>query len=143
MREFFLILFFSKWVALTPQPIDIQHEIVLSPDKPVTAITGGAGVHIDLGDFAPTVGIKRVGIEESIRILNEMIPPESVSGYLITGEGQRLLLDKAFFSLENDRAWMVLTSSSGIPTGPEFVTLSIRSSVEIRGVSVYWKNYSH
>ena len=143
MKEFFLILFFSKWVALTPQSIDIADEIVLSPDKPLTAITGGAGVHIDLSDFAPAVGIKRVGIEESIRILNEMIPLESVSGYLLTGEGQRILLDGAFFSLENDRAWMVLTSSSGIPTGPEFVTLSIRSSVELRGVLVYWKNYRH
>jgi hypothetical protein len=143
MKEFFLILFFSKWVALTPQPIDIEYEIVLNPEKPLTAITGGAGVHIDLGDFAPAVGIKRVGIEESMRILNEMIPPERVSGYLLTGDGQRISLDKAYFSLENDQAWMVLTSSSGIPTGPEFVTLSIRSSVEIRGVSVYWKNYRH
>ena len=143
MKEFFLILFFSQWVALTPQPIDISHEIVLSPDKPLTAITGGAGVHIDLSNAAPAVGIKQTGIEESMRILHEMIPPDSVSGYLLTGEGQRILLDRAFFSLENDRAWMVLTSSSGIPTGPEFVTLSIRSSVEIRGVSVYWKNYRH
>lgn len=143
MKEFFLILLFSKWVVLTPQAIDIANEIVLSPEKPLTAITGGAGVHIDLSDFAPAVGIKQTGIEESMRILNESIPREGVSGYLLTAEGQRISLDKAFFSLENNQAWMVLTSSSGIPTGPEFVTLSIRSSVEIPGVLVYWKNYSH
>lgn len=143
MKEFFLILFFSKWVALTPQAIDIVNEIVLNPDKPLTAITGGAGVHIDLSNVAPAVGIKQTGIEESMRILSELIPPEGVSGYLLTGEGQRISLDKAFFALENDRAWMILTSSSGIPAGLEFVTLSIRSSVEIRGVLVYWKNYSH
>lgn len=143
MKEFFLILFFSKWVVLTPQPIDIVNEIVLSPDKPLTAITGGAGVHIDLRDFAPAVGIKQTGIKESMRILSEAIPPESVGGYLLTAEGQRISLDKAFFALENEQAWMVLTASSGIPTGPEFVTLSIRSSVEIRSVLVYWKNYRH
>lgn len=143
MKEFFLILFFSKWVSLTPQPIDIANEIVLSPDKPLTAITGGAGVHIDLSDFAPAVGIKQTGTKESTRILSELIPPEGVRGYLFTGEGQRISLDKAFFSLENDQSWMVLTSSSGIPTGVEFVTLSILSSVEMHGVLVYWKNCSH
>jgi hypothetical protein len=78
-----------------------------------------------------------------MRILNELIPPEGVSGYLLTAEAQRISRDKGLFSLENDQAWMVLTSSSGIPTGPEFVTLSIRSSVDIRGVLVYWKNYTH
>lgn len=128
---------------LTPQAVDISTEIILTPDKPLTAITPGAGVHIDLSDFAPAVGIRLTGITESTRILSEMIPPAGVSGYLLTGEGQRIALDKAFFSLENDQAWMVLKSSSGIPTGLEFVALSIRSSVEIHGVLVYWKNFSH
>lgn len=143
MKDLFLILFFSKWVLLTPQAVDISTELVLTPDKPLTAITSGAGVHIDLSDFAAGVGIKKTGIPESKSILREMIAPESVRGYLFTDAGEQTLLDKAFFSLENDQAWMVLTASSGIPTDLEFVTLSILSSVELRHVRVYWKNYSH
>jgi hypothetical protein len=72
-----------------------------------------------------------------------MIPPESVRGYLATGDGERTELDTAYFSLENDQAWMVLTSSSGVPTDLEFVSLSIQSSVDLRNVRVYWKNFSH
>jgi hypothetical protein len=143
MKELLLILFFSEWVLLTPQAVDISTELVLTPDKPMTAITSGAGVHIDLKDFAGGVSLKKTRITESTRILRERIAPESVRGYLLTDAGEQTLLDRAFFSLENDQAWIVLTASTGIPTDLEFVTLSIQSSVELRNVRVYWKNYSH
>jgi hypothetical protein len=142
MKEFFLILFFSKWVQLTPAPVDLVGEWSIRPGNPLSAITPGAAIHIDLARSVPEAGVKKSGLEESLEILSRQIPAESVGGFLLTEGGERIELDQRGFSLENDRAWLVLRPDAGMPTDLEFVEMTIVSDVEIRGALVYWKNWS-
>jgi hypothetical protein len=142
MKEFFLILLFSEWVQLTPLPVDISESMTITPEEPLSAITPGAAIHIDLKAFAPAVGIRETGITESLEMLGQQIPLDGLGGYLVTKDGSRIVLDNGFFSLQDDQAWIVLGSRSGVPTGIDFAELTIESRVEIRDVRIYWKNWS-
>jgi hypothetical protein len=142
MKEFFLILLFSEWVQLTPVPVDVVNKLVLHPSEPISAITSGAALHVDLEVFLSGVGIDETGIAQSRQIFDERIPPGSVYGLLIGEDGEEVLLDEAFLSLQNDKPWLVLRPNSGMPTGIEFEEVVIQSDVVLKEIVVFWKNYS-
>jgi len=141
MKELFLILLFSEWIQLTPAPVNIEESLSIIPVEALSAITAGAALHIDLKSVAPGIGIK-TGIREAWQILERQVPPERVRAHLQTSAGSQVVLDRGYFSLEDDKSWLVLTSSTGVPTGIEFTKVAIESDVEIRDVLIYWKNCS-
>ena len=51
MKEFFLILFFSKSILLTPTPVTLEGIVSLVPEEPISAITTGASVEIDISSI--------------------------------------------------------------------------------------------
>jgi hypothetical protein len=142
MKEFFLILLFSEWVQLTPVPVDVTGELVLYPSEPISAITSGAALHVDLEAFLGGVSTKETGIAQSRQIFDKLIPPGSVYGLLIAEDGEQVLLDEAFLSLQDDKAWLVLRPNSGVPTGIEFEEVVIRSDIFLKEIVVFWKNHS-
>jgi hypothetical protein len=142
MKEFFLILLFSEWVQLTPIPVDLSGTLTITPDDPISAITPGAAVHINLAGSVPEAAIRNAGLQDSIDLLRQKIPLESVHGFLLTDAGEQIQLDQKFFSLENDKAWLVLGSEVGVPAGVHFVEVTVNSSTQIHNALVYWKNWS-
>jgi hypothetical protein len=54
MKEFFLILFFAKSVVITPEPVDIASIVTFDLPEPVSAITSGAHVRIDVSESLPS-----------------------------------------------------------------------------------------
>jgi hypothetical protein len=142
MKELFLILLFSEWVQLTPIPVDLWGISTFAPEDPVSAITPGAAVHIDLAESVPEAAIRSAGLRESIDLLRRRIPLESVQGFLLTDAGEQIQLDQKSFSPENDKAWLVLGSKAGVPTGVDFVEVTVTSSTQIHDALVYWKNWS-
>ena len=143
MKEFFLILFFSKTVLLTPVPVNISGEMVIRPEKPLEAITSGASLEIDVSDFTGRMKIKETGILEVKQILKEKIPQGSVTATLHGSKGEKVALNESGFSIANDGARLSLYADSGIPTNVAFNKITITSSTELRGVKVYWKNFKH
>ncbi len=101
MKEFFLILFFSKTILLTSTPVTIGANLTLTPSEPLTAITSGASLHIDVSHILDGVGIKNKGIVESRKILSSHIPENSVSAILFSHDRQ-IILDKVNFALSNE-----------------------------------------
>ena len=71
MKEFLLIFLFSKMVLLTPDPVDLYGEKDIYPKDPLTAITSGASIEVDVTDFMGGIGIKETGIVESRKLLEE------------------------------------------------------------------------
>lgn len=139
MKELFLMLLFSEWIQLTPVPVNIVKSLSITPGEAISAITSGAALHVDLETAVPGVG-SSIGIPEAITILEGRVSPERVRAYLETSKGSKVLLDQGYFALEDDKSWLVLTSSSGVPTGVEFTEVTIESEIEIRDVLIYWKN---
>lgn len=115
---------------------------MFAPEEPVSAITPGAGVHIDLGASVPEAAIRSAGLRESIDLLQRKIPLDNVDSFLLSETGERVNLDQKSYSLENDKAWLVLTAAGGVPTGVDFVEITVESSAEIHHATVYWKNWS-
>lgn len=142
MKEFFLILFFSKWIQLTPAPVDLVGEWSITPTDALSAITPGAAIHIDLATSVPEAGVRKAGLEGSMDLLGRRIPLDSVDGFLLTDAGDRIELDQKGFSLENDRAWLVMRPDAGMPTDLDFVEVTLICDVKISRALVYWKNWS-
>ena len=142
MKEFFLILFFSKTVLLTPDPINIHDETFLVPQEPVTAITNGASLRIDVSNLHKDLGIKRGGLTESRVILKKLIPSGSVKAELHS-KGEVVTLNQESYSIFNDGAELVLSSEAGIPTNIAFHKIKIISLVNLDGVKISWRNFMH
>jgi hypothetical protein len=141
MKEFFLILLFAKSIVITAEPIDIRNSVSLSMAEPVSAITSGAHVRIDVTnslvgttDFSNIVSV--------LDHLKMQFPVGSVVAILTTTTGEKMILDKVSGSTNGENAELVLSSSSGLPTGIEFSELKIESSIELLGVTIIWQNYS-
>lgn len=143
MKEFFLILFFSKTILLTPVPVNISGERVIRPEKPLEAITPGASLEIDVSDFTGRMRMKEMGMLEVKKNLKERIPEGSVSATLHGPNGEKVVLNESGFSISNDGAKLTLFADHGVPTNVAFNKITITSSTELRGVKVYWKNFKH
>lgn len=143
MKEFFLILFFSKTVLLTPVPVNISGEMEIRTEKLLEAITPGASLDIDVSDFTGRMRIKEMGILEVEKALKNKIPEGSVKAVLHGVKGERVVLNESGFALTNDGAKLVLYADTGVPTNVAFNKVTISTRTELRGVKVYWKNYKH
>lgn len=143
MKEFLLILFFSKMVLLTPDSVDLYGEKDIYPKVPLTAITSGASIEVDVTDFVGGIEIKKVGIVEARKLLEEKIPEGSVKCVLYSSAGDRIYLNDTGYSLSNNAARLTLSASSGVPPNIEFNKVIITSRINLKGVKVYWKNYKH
>jgi len=140
MKEFFLILFFAEAIALTDEPIDISDRVSFNLAKPISAITSGAHVRIDVTkSLAGTVDFSSiVSVLESLKM---QFPNGSVTAVLTTSNGEETILDQVSGSTIGEDAELILSSSSGVPTGVEFYKLEINSSRKLVGVTVVWQNH--
>jgi hypothetical protein len=143
VKEFLLILFFSKMVLLTPDPVDLYGEKDIYPKDLLTAITSGASVEVDVTDFMGGIDIKKIGIVESRKLLEEKIPEGSVKCVLYSSTGEKIYLDDTGYALSNNAARLTLSASSGVPTNIKFNKVVITSRINLKGVKVYWKNSKH
>jgi hypothetical protein len=142
MKTFFLILFFSKTVLLTPQAIDIHDRVLLRPDESLSAITTGATLQIDITKDAGGVDLKEEGVIALGERLRSRYPYGSVKCFLYTKNERKIILDRIGFIYANHDARLVLTSLSGINTDMEFRKVEIITAVPLMSVKVYWKNNS-
>lgn len=134
MKTFFLILFFGRSIFLTPEPLTIGETWVeLTPKKPLTAITSGAAIYVDVTQetgYVPITG-------------RQIIPKNSVIAELIPESGTPITISNHWSAHSTDEVHLILGPDDGrLPTGIKFKAVKIRSMKPIRGAKVIWKNYT-
>jgi hypothetical protein len=141
VKEFFLILFLAKSVAITPEPINISNGVTFHLAEPVSAITSGAHLRIDVsGSLARHKDVK--GVVNILQLLEEEFPQGSITGALTTAEGDTIILDRLSGSTDGLDAELILASSVRMPADIEFTEITLNSSVELIGVTITWRNHS-
>ena len=142
MKEFFLILFFSKTLLLTPDPINLHGRLELVPDKPIEAITSGASIQVDVSSMATR------NWKEDILVfrekLSDLFPRSTIKAKLVGKDNKEVTLSyQGGHQFNKDIAMLSLHAHNGMPTGIEFTKVIIESSIKLNGIKVFWKNYKH
>ena len=142
MKEFFLILFFARMVLLTPEPVDLHGQLVLTPAKSLEAITPGASIQIDVSSLI------KWGEKEDIlafrKRLEGRFPSGGIGARLIGRDSQEVVLRYEGNHQFNESSVMLsLYADEGVPTNIEFTKVILESDVELKGVRVFWKNYKN
>lgn len=142
MIDFFLIVFFSKTILLTPNDIDLKSGIdyVRTLEEPISAITQGASVQIDVSKMIPTK--ENIGIVERRSLAKEVFPDGVVIEAKLTGKNGEVSLQYEGNVIVGNNMVRLKLSNVHIPTSVEYDKISLRSSVKLDKVRVYWKNYS-
>ena len=141
MKDFFLILLFSKTVLLTPDPINLHGRLELVPDKPIEAITSGASIQVDVSSMAAWNDKEDILVFR--KKLSDLFPPGTIKAELV-GESKAVTLSyQGNHQFNRDNVILTLYADNGIPTGVEFTKVIIESSIELNGIKIYWKNYKH
>lgn len=135
MKTFFAILFFSKIVLLTPEPINIGAqwaEVRLS--EPLSAVTQGAVLFVDVTNIA--------GMTRDFGALERMFPAGTIEAELFKRNGGSIVLRSSGGAALSKSAVELLMYNTRMPVDVEFVRLRIRSDRDLKGVSLRWQNYS-
>ena len=139
---FIKILFLGKAVLLTLEPVSIDEQLLLELDNSVSAITTGATLRINVSSMFDEIGIQKLGYIKSLKTLNDYFSQGSVTTELLSeDENITIKLDIMSFSLTNDGADLVLSSSEGIPVDVEFNRIHIMTKVPLYDVTITWKNH--
>lgn len=143
MMEFLRILFFAKTVLLTPEPINLLGDVELRPREPLTAITAGASIEIDVSSMITKP--RQESVEDFYRRAEAMFPSGAAEAKLLTKDKREVVLnyDQRGIAFSNDTVFLVLSADGGVPTDIEFEIVRLTSRIELQSVKVTWKNYKH
>lgn len=142
MKELFLILFLGKSVLLTPTPVTLENKVTLIPKEPISAVTAGVSLEIDVSNIVKTS--KEEGIIEFRERVKKLFPPHTIKASLVQKNGKEITLFYTGGHLFNDKSTrLALHSQSKVPTDKKFIKVIIKSKIKMEDVMVYWKNYKH
>ncbi|OQW85721.1 MAG: hypothetical protein BWK72_20865 [Rhodoferax ferrireducens] len=138
--NFFWILLFGSFVAITEQPIDLVTGANNVPlGAPISAITHGASLFVDITSKIPK---DEVTIELSRKWVEKNVPPGCLKAVL---RGENAVVVPLEFngalSFEPGKVFLILASAGGMPVRQDFKSLSLTSCVPLSRVVVYWQNY--
>ena len=138
--DFFWILLFGSFVALTERPIDLVSGANDVPLRaPISAITHGASLFVDITSMIPK---NEVTIELSRRWVEKNVSPGCLKAVLRGENSAAVPLEfKGGSSFEPGKVFLILASGSGVPVRQDFRNLSLTSCVPLSQVVVYWRNY--
>lgn len=142
MLDFFRILFFAKTVLLTPDPINVLGDIDLRPSEPLTAITTGASIEIDVSSMIKKP--QQEGIVEFRRRVAEAFPPGSINAKLLGKDNRQVTLwYDGGVAFAKDAIFLGLYAGDGVPIDAEFDRVKLTSRVQLKSVRVSWRNAQH
>lgn len=142
MKEFFMLLFFSKAVMLTPNPITLEDQTILTPKKPISAITAGANLQIDITDFISKYNLDSRDIIEYRKGIKNILSSSNLEAVLRAKKKPDVRLVDLGISLSEDQVWVTLSSDAGVPVDVEFSSVVIKTDAKIENAKVLWKNAS-
>jgi len=132
------VMIWGGTTLLTPEPIDVHLDIArITLKKPISAITAGASIKIDITKY-----IKATGVVASLKEIDENFPDNCISIKLISTDQEPVVLSKQYGGAGNDSAAVYLASQSGIPTGLKFHAIEISSCKLLESINIEWINFS-
>ena len=134
MKALLMMLLLSKTLLLTPIPIDLSNTWTeLTPKKPLKAITGGAGIYIDVTAL--------VSKDTSAEELQKYFPSGSIVARLVDKKGYEfLMVNEQAYSTSDEEIRLILLNDSPTPTDKKFVKVFIKSKKPFSNVKIIWKN---
>jgi hypothetical protein len=142
MMTFLRILIFAKIVLLTPEPIDLFGEVELKLRESLTAITKGASIEINISSLITKP--RQEGILEFRRRLREVFPPGTIEATMISKDKRQVTLHyNGASAYSGNEVILILDADGGVPTDVEFEKLIITSRINLKSVTVSWKNYKY
>jgi hypothetical protein len=131
------ILLFGATVVVHPGPIEIGAEpIVVTPQTPLTAITSGANLDLDVTSYFPTSET----LVERFRRADVLFPSECAHVTLMTRDGKSVLLTSNGISVGEKDIRLVFSAKGGVPEDPGYVRIELSSQCPIKGKDLRWHN---
>ena len=138
--NFFWILVFGSFVALTERPIALVAGVNDVPLRaPIFAVTHGASIFVDITSMIPkdevTIDLSRRWVEKNVSAgcLQAVLQADNTGPVALEFKGSS--------SFEPGKVFLILASGSGVPVRQDFRRLSLTSCVPLRQVMVYWRNH--
>jgi hypothetical protein len=134
MKEFFVLLFFSKTSLLTAQPITIDSKCIDVPLKaPLEVLNPGAALQVE---------VVYVATDRWFDDLNRLYPKGTVTGTLARTDRTRLPIANSSVARGQKSSYLLLTPKEGYRSDDKFSALQLCSAVSLSGVRVLWQNAS-
>ncbi|HKC16527.1 MAG TPA: hypothetical protein VKC11_07475 [Steroidobacteraceae bacterium] len=134
MKEFFILLFFSKTSLLTAQPIAIDSKCIDVPLKvPLEVLNPGATLQVE---------VAYVATDRWFDDLGRLYPKGSVTGTFTRSDRTRLLIANSSVARGQKSSYLLLAPKEGYRSDDKFSALQLCSAVSLVGVRVYWQNAS-
>ena len=132
------ILIFGGSTLLTPEPIDINTDILtIKPESSIEAITKGASINIDVSQY-----IYSEKMTDGFKEIKEKFPQGCITATLISEKGVKVVLSKSSGRWGGSTKMLNLHAADGVPTNIEFNKIELLSCKEIQNTKVTWYNYS-
>jgi hypothetical protein len=132
------ILIFGGSTLLTPDPVDINTEILaIKPESSIEAITNGASLNIDVSQY-----ILSEKMTDGFKEIKDKFPQGCITATLISEHGEKVVLNKSSGRWGGTKKMVNLHAENGVPTDIEFNKIELLSCKEIKNTKVTWYNYS-
>ncbi len=141
MKTFFLLLFFSSNSLLTESYVTIKDNThIINIKKPISAITDGASLLIDISSMIPDIENKSITQlrKDVINIFESFI----ITAKLIGKTNNVTLAYSGHSMITNKQVFLTLESNKNLSKLGKWSKVIISSSKELTDVKVYWKNFS-
>ena len=129
-------MFFGRTFLLTPEPVSISESwLELTPQKPISAVTGGAALHVDV--------TQEIGYVSITGDLERIIPPGTVTAELIPESGAPIRITNGPSGHGKEDVFLILVPENGeVPTDTKFRKIRIRSVRPLKRAKISWRNYT-
>lgn len=137
------VLFLGKAVLLTPNPIELDKQwLDIELEEPLEAITAGAALEVRF----PRQHSLFVDVDSSnelYEVASSALPQGSIEAKLVDENGDDLVLSQREISISKSYVSYGLVGENQLSTEISYEALKVRSSFEIQGVKVFWRNFKH
>ncbi len=139
MLELLKLIFFTKVLLLTPDPISFEVEQTILIQEPISAINNRGHIEVDVTLMMP--GALQGKPNKELNLLSEKFPEGCMTAKLVNSKtGDEVFLSRVSHATNEDQLLVYIMSESGVPTDMEFDEIHIQTLVPLNEVSVYWKN---
>lgn len=140
MLDFIKIMLLSSFTLLTPEPVSLKPGETITIEGPVSAITEGAAIYLDISSMVP---ININGVSSVRNWEGTEFHDDFASVTLIDRQcNKEIELEFAGLSYGGGkRSMLIFSSERGVPEDKEYEAIKFKTDVELRDVLIYWKNY--
>lgn len=140
MIRFLQVLLFGNLILLTPHPVDIYAHDWIALAEPISAITPGAILSVDVTAMLENPKPYNLAWADHFE---ELFPPGSLSATLVTRGGKKVRLEyRGGWAYDAEGHITLILECGCVPTDAEVTKIRVETDVPLRDVLLYWKNYT-